>query len=260
MIRKKAVLFILFLLLQLTGCMAPVEPTALNLTPVSTPTPTSTPTVIPPATPSPSPEQAVTPTVTPLPTPTMTPVLSPVITSSPSPTPSPVPTKRPTSTPTVAAQDYTGICTSLADYLADPANGQLVGEKALSLNGGSWTNACVITVSEALRRLGCDIPYSTDHTTELIKDLTRRGFNKSFDLDALLPGAICFTTNADGRIGSNPTHSFIFLSWSEPGVMNIYDNQVGDYGSQYHTRLVDRYHLADDPDNEKDATAYFFYR
>jgi len=55
MIRKKAVLFILFLLLQLTGCMAPVEPTALNLTPVSTPTPTSTPTVIPPATPSPFP-------------------------------------------------------------------------------------------------------------------------------------------------------------------------------------------------------------
>lgn len=162
--------------------------------------------------------------------------------------------------PTVAAKDYTGISTRLADYLADPANGQSVGEKTLSLNRGSWINACVITVSEALRRLDCDIPYSTDHTTELIRELTGRGFVKSYDLEALKPGAICFTTNADGRVGSNPTHAFIFLSWAEPGVMNIYDNQVTDYGSQYHTRLVDRHDLDDDPARDKDATAYFFYR
>ncbi|HAL74032.1 MAG TPA: hypothetical protein DCM45_02935 [Clostridiales bacterium] len=147
----------------------------------------------------------------------------------------------------------------MADYLTDPANGDKVGERTLALHG-TWINACVVTASEALRQVGCDISHTTDYTTELIRALERRGFVKSLNLDELQPGAICFTTDTDGSIGNDPTHTFIFLSWAEPGVMYIYDNQVTDYGSQYHTRLVSLHYLNDDPAKAKDATAYFYYR
>lgn len=196
--------------------------------------------------------------MTPLPTraPTPSPTPEPTLVSTAAPTP----TKRPTPTPTPVPRDYTGICASLADYLADPANGQSVGTRTLAMTGGTWTNACVITASEVLRRLDCAIPRSVDYTTELIRELEKRGFTKSLDLEALQPGAICFTTDADGSIGSDPTHTFIFLGWAEPGVMNIYDNQVTDYGSQYHTRLTVSHFFNDDPAKAKDATAYFYYR
>jgi hypothetical protein len=157
-------------------------------------------------------------------------------------------------------KDYTGICADLAEFLDDRQNGKLVGDRALAINGGTWTNACVITASEALRQLDCDIPRSTDHTTELIRDLSRRGFVKSQDFAAIQPGAVCFTTDANGKVGNNPTHTFIFLSWVEEGVMWIYDNQVSDYGSQYHERRLERHQLNDKPSSVKDATAYYYYR
>jgi len=192
--------------------------------------------------------------VIPIPTTTLTPTLSPTPTKNPDPTSTPKPT------PSDVPIDDTGISADLAAFLADPVNGQSVGERSLDLHGGIWENACVITVSEALRRLNCDIPRSTDYTTELIGELENHGFTKSDDLKSLQAGAICFTTDADGSIGIDPTHTFIFLSWAEPGVMNIYDNQVNDYGSQYHTRLTGQHFLNDDPVKIKDATAYYYYR
>lgn len=227
----------------------------------ATAVPTLPPTPSPTSAPSPTP--TAMPTITPTPIPTLTPTLSPTPsltpTPSPSPTPAPTPTKKPTPTPTPIPKDYTGICATLADYLADPANGQKVGDRTLALHG-TWVNACVVTASEALRQVGCDIPRTTDYTTELIRALEKRGFVKSLNLNELQPGAICFTTDVDGTIGNDPTHAFIFLGWAEPGVMNIYDNQVTDYGGQYHTRIVSQHYLDDDPARGKDATAYFYYR
>lgn len=153
-----------------------------------------------------------------------------------------------------------GICDSLAVFLADPANGRASGQRALSLNGGEWHNACVYTVSEALRQVGCDIPDATNYTATLIGLLRERGFQINRDLTALQPGDICFTTNEAGQTNGIPTHTYVFLGWIEPGLASIYDNQIYDYGSLYHSRPVGLTYFNDEPDRPKEATAFFMHR
>ena len=153
-----------------------------------------------------------------------------------------------------------GIGDSLAIFLADPANGQAAGQRAVALNGGEWHNACVYTVSEVLRRVGCDIPDATNYTATLIGLLRDRGFQVNRDLTALQPGDICFTTNEAGQANGIPTHTYVFLGWIEPGLASIYDNQIYDYGSLYHARPIGLTYFNEEPDRPKEATAFFMHR
>ncbi|NLM77849.1 MAG: hypothetical protein GX173_07150 [Ruminococcaceae bacterium] len=219
------------------------------------------------------------PTVTPEPTTAAvpTPARTPSPTRKPSPLPEPSPTRKPTSalepaptaTPTVqpptekqavspAPDVNTGA--QLAAYLAEPENGQKVGDRAYRLNGNSWHNACVIVASEALRQVGYAIPTATNYTPVLTRQLIERGFTRHTDMTGLQPGDICFTTDAKGRADGIPTHTFIFLGWAAEGEMHIFDNQMYDYGCLYHTRFVDLAFFQNDPAQPKEATAYYLRR
>jgi hypothetical protein len=146
---------------------------------------------------------------------------------------------------------------ALYEYLADEENGRSAGEAAYELNYDEWHNACVYTVSEALRRVGCDIPLSMCRTDALITELKARGFEVFYDLDMLQPGDICFTTNEAGEISDDPTHVYVFLGWMEEDVANVFDNQVYDYGSEYHSRDMGLTYFNDRQDKPKEATAFF---
>lgn len=151
----------------------------------------------------------------------------------------------------------TGFSARLAAYLTDPENGASVGESARRLNGGDWHNACVYVASEALRRVGCTIPQSTNYTPVLMRQLAERGFTRHTDLAGLQPGDICFTTDEAGKVDGIPTHTFIFLGWADADEMEIFDNQMYDYGSLYHTRQTGLSYFKDDPARPKEATAFF---
>lgn len=154
-------------------------------------------------------------------------------------------------------EDTVGLNASLAVFLADPLNGQLVADRGVELNGGQGHNACVFTAAEALRRVGCDIPDSTGYTPVLVKQLTDMGFSLSYQLSDLQPGDICFTTDEKGGLEGVPTHTFIFLAWEGQDVMRIFDNQSYDYGSPYHLRSPVLTYFNDQADRPKEATAFY---
>ena len=202
----------------------------------------------------------MSPTMSPLPLPTLS--LTPPPTMLPTPTATPSPTQTPTQTPSpspspATAAVQTGFSALLAAYLADPENGASVGESARRLNSGDWHNACVYVASEALRRVGCAIPQSTNYTPVLMRQLTDRGFTRHTDLTSLQPGDICFTTDEAGKVDGIPTHTFIFLGWADADEMEIFDNQMYDYGSLYHTRQTGLSYFEDDPARPKEAIAFF---
>lgn len=169
----------------------------------------------------------------------------------------------PTSTATTAAETTevkivaAGCSESLAAYLADPLNGQSVADRGVELNGGQGHNACVFTVAEALRRVGCDIPETTGYTPVLVQQLKDRDFSISYQLSDLQPGDICFTTNEQGGLDGVSTHTFIFLAWEGQDTMRIFDNQSYDYGSPFHSRSVKLTYFNDQADRPKEATAFY---
>ena len=162
-----------------------------------------------------------------------------------------------TSTQTQEKDPQNKYCSMLYSYLSDHANGQSVGNTAYMLNYNEWHNACVYTVSEALRRIDIDIPISMCRTTAFVEYLNELGFKTYYQLDELLPGDICFTTNETGQISDDPTHTYIFLGWIEPKLASVFDNQVYDYDSVYHQRSIDFSFFNDKKDKPKEATAFF---
>lgn len=154
-----------------------------------------------------------------------------------------------------ASVDYSS--SKLYNYMSNTSNGKSVFERALKLHDGDPHNACVYFVSEALRRVGCDIPVSTANTSSLLKELKTRGFKTNYILNELKPGDICFTTDEGGKIGGTPTHSYIFMSWKSDGIANICDNQVYDYDSIYHPRSIKLSYINNQKDKPKEATAFF---
>lgn len=158
---------------------------------------------------------------------------------------------------TESAETIAGLSESLAAYLADPLNGQSVADRGVDLNSGQGHNACVFTVAEALRRVGCDIPESTGYTPVLVQQLKDRGFSISYQLSDLQPGDICFTTNEQGGLDGVSTHTFVFLAWEGQDVMRIFDNQSYDYGSPYHSRSLNLAYFNDQADRPKEATAFY---
>lgn len=152
------------------------------------------------------------------------------------------------------------LSTMLSDYLSTEKNRNSVAERANELHGGTLHNSCVYYASEALRRVGVEIPDSMSLIPPFIDELEKHGFKTSYDLDELKPGDICFTTDVNGVFGGRPTHTYIFMGWESKGVARIVDNQLYDYGDVYHTRLIDFHYLNNKKDKPKEATAFFMYK
>lgn len=176
--------------------------------------------------------------------------------TNPAATSTAAPTVEPTASPTPTGQTK-NINIKLAAFLADLDNGRKAAERALNLNGGDWHNACVYVVSEALRRVGCEIPDATNYTPVLAQKLKALGFVRLDDLTTLKPGDICFTTDESGRTDGIPTHTFVFLAWADPGIMLVFDNQVYDYKDHIHTRPVAQSFHEGDRNKPKEATCFF---
>ena len=92
-------------------------------------------------------------------------------------------------------------------------------------------NACVAFVSTALRRIGVDVPRDAEVDGEKVSRLTRPlsiwledrlGWQRIDDVDALLPGDVVFTENAE-----YPWHVYVFHSWKDADarIARVIDNQ-----------------------------------
>lgn len=128
----------------------------------------------------------------------------------------------------------------LFDYLSEEANREVVIQRALQLNYGQHTNACVYFVAEALRRNGVNTPDATCNTIGLIAQLEDKGWTRSTDYKSLRPGDICFTMDQNHGKGA-PAHSYVFMSWVSPDNYDyamICDNQADRYGAVYHKRNI----------------------
>lgn len=139
-------------------------------------------------------------------------------------------------------------------YMSNLKNRNSVYTRAVKLHNGNPKNTCAYTASEALRRIGLDIPDWTCRTEQVERNIKARGWKIEMDLSLLQPGDIAFTTDSKGNLlGGHSTHTFIFMSWAnkEKTLMNICDNQVGTYGGVYHTRTILKSKLTD-------ATAFFY--
>ena len=109
----------------------------------------------------------------------------------------------------------------------------------------------VITVyifaSEALRRIGVNIPRSTANTYQFENQLKSWGFAYSYDFSQLKPGDIVFTNNY--------SHVYIFMCWDKDGYAYIVDNQGTSYGNS----VLHRRQVLEDTDTTDRATHFFYY-
>lgn len=141
----------------------------------------------------------------------------------------------------------------LYNYMMNYDNRESVMERAVELHGGDLSNNCVYFASEALRRVGLEIPSQVDNTTTLTSKLKSFGWKTDRDLSRLLPGDVCFTTDS----GYGPTHTYIFMRWVKEDYHEyayICDNQGDEYGNNsYHKRNIN-FATA-----EKEAISYFMY-
>ncbi len=118
---------------------------------------------------------------------------------------------------------------NLYNYMMDPKNQESVHLMAIELHNGVTSNNCVFFTSEALRRVGVDIPDDIGYTTHLERELVDRNWVKVTDLNQLEPGDICFAGEA---------HAYIFMGWANESKTLAYvvDNQKARFGSTYHER------------------------
>lgn len=135
----------------------------------------------------------------------------------------------------------------LFKYMTDVNNQMSVDSTAVWLHGGATDNNCVFFSSEALRRIGVNIPRSVANTYQLENELKGRGFAYSYDFSQIKPGDIVFTNNY--------THVYIFMCWDRDGYAYIVDNQRTMYGNLVlHRRKV----LVDTAISDR-ATHFFYY-
>lgn len=134
----------------------------------------------------------------------------------------------------------------LFKYMTDVNNQMSVDNTAVYLHGGVTSNNCVFFASEALRRVGVDLPKSTANTYELENKLKAMGFTYSYDFSQLKPGDIVFTNNY--------THVFIFMCWDKDGYAYIVDNQ----GTSYGNTVLHRRKIFEDTDISDRATHFFY--
>lgn len=134
----------------------------------------------------------------------------------------------------------------LFKYMTNVNNEASVDSTAVGLHGGDTSNNCVYFTSEALRRIGINIPTGTCNTYQFENILKNMGFTYSYDFSQIKPGDIVFTNNY--------THVYIFMGWDKDGYAFIVDNQGSMYGGTLHRRLV----LQDTATTDR-ATHFFYY-
>lgn len=135
----------------------------------------------------------------------------------------------------------------LFKYMTNVNNQLSVDSTAVALHDGITSNNCVYFTSEALRRIGINIPTSTANTYQLENILKNMGFVYSYDFSQIKPGDIVFTNNY--------THVYIFMGWDKDGYAYIVDNQRTSFGnSVLHKRLI----LQDTATTDR-ATHFFYY-
>ena len=135
----------------------------------------------------------------------------------------------------------------LFKYLTDTNNRVSVHYKAIELHGGDTSNNCVFFTSEALRRVGIDLPLGTCNTYDLEDKLQAMGFVESYDLSQLKPGDIVFTNGY--------THVYIFMGWSANGYAYICDNQA----DRFDNKVLHLRNIYGDTDLTDRATHFFYY-
>ncbi|WP_160687892.1 cell wall-binding protein [Clostridium sp. C2-6-12] len=135
----------------------------------------------------------------------------------------------------------------LFKYMTDVNNQLSVDNTAVWLHGGATDNNCVFFSSEALRRIGVNIPRSVANTYQLENELKGRGFSYSYDFSQIKPGDIVFTNNY--------SHVYIFMCWDRDGYAYIVDNQRTMYGNL----VLHRRKVLTDTDISDRSTHFFYY-
>lgn len=135
----------------------------------------------------------------------------------------------------------------LFKYMTNPSNQISVDNTALALHRGITSNNCVYFASEALRRIGVNIPTATANTYQLENILKNMGFAYSYDFSQIKPGDIVFTNNY--------THVYIFMYWDKDGYAYIVDNQ----GTSYGNLVLHRRKVLEDTDISDRSTHFFYY-
>lgn len=135
----------------------------------------------------------------------------------------------------------------LYKYMTDTNNRVSVHYRAIELHGGDTSNNCVFFTSEALRRVGIDLPLGTCNTYDLEDKLQAMGFVESYDLSQLKPGDIVFTNGY--------THVFIFMGWASNGYAYICDNQA----DRFDNKVLHLRSIYSDTDITDRATHFFYY-
>ena len=136
---------------------------------------------------------------------------------------------------------------NLFKYMTDKNNRISVDNTAVYLHGGDTSNNCVFFASEALRRVGFDIPKSMANTYQFENELKRQGFVYSYDLSQLKPGDIVFTNNY--------SHVYIFMCWDKDGYAYIVDNQSYNFGG----KILHRRNVLGDTSITDRATHFYYY-
>ncbi|MBK5240654.1 hypothetical protein [Clostridium sp.] len=143
----------------------------------------------------------------------------------------------------------------LSAYLRSAANVTSVLNEAVRLHklylpGDPYPekNNCVYFSSEAMRRIGVNVPLRKCNTGQYLSYLRGNGWVSSFNIKHLTPGSICFTTNTGAGY---PTHTFVFMGWVNSGnytLAYVADNQ----GNAVHVRNMGA-------TRETDAFAFFMH-
>lgn len=117
----------------------------------------------------------------------------------------------------------------LQKYMSDSKKQDSVHKKSIKLHGGIKSNNCVYFASEALRRVGVNIPKNIAYTTNLEKELVKRGWVKSTNISDMQPGDVAF---------ASVYHTYIFMQWADNDTAYIVDNQSDYFGRTLHLRDV----------------------
>ena len=134
----------------------------------------------------------------------------------------------------------------LFKYMTDVNNELSVDSTAVGLHNGITSNNCVYFTSEALRRIGVDIPTSTANTYQLENQLKSMGFAYSYDFSQIKPGDIVFTNNY--------SHVYIFMCWDKDGYAYIVDNQR----TSFENLVLHRRKVLEDTATTDRATHFFY--
>lgn len=114
---------------------------------------------------------------------------------------------------------------SLTNYLSSNSNIASVNARAIQLHNGETANNCVFFSSEALRRIGFNVPLWMCNTKSYVPYLLNSGWKSNYNIDALAPGDICFSVDdSEGH----PTHTYVFMGWVNPDdhtLAYVADNQ-----------------------------------